>query len=181
MILAAAVLLAGCGDTSRVDKLIEQQESSAAESTVSQPEESSEAVTETDTSSIVSYAEMYGIEAENDGFDVDLTILDAQMTYAQVYDMVYNPSLYEGKKVRAAGAFAHAEDGGKDYFAVMIKDATACCAQGLEFELEGEHKFPDDYPDTDANIIVWGEFASYEESGYTYITLKNAKMLPAAG
>ncbi|SDA17419.1 hypothetical protein SAMN02910447_01314 [Ruminococcus sp. YE71] len=184
--LAAAVMLTGCGDTSKVDKLIEQQESSSQETAATETEsadttESGETVSSIydDTSSVLSYAEMYDIHAENDGFDVDLTILDASMTYAQVFDMVYNPSLYQDKKVRAKGQFAHAEDNGKDYFAVMIKDATACCAQGLEFELEGDCKFPDDYPEIDSEIIVWGDFASYEEGGYTYITLKNAKLLPA--
>ena len=194
---AAAVLLAGCGDTSKMDKLIEQQEGSKADSTAGSPDSSSS----DDTSStgwsvgsdysklssddslepIKSYAELYGIEAENDGFDVDLTILDASMTYAQVFDMMYNPSLYEGKKVRAVGNFAHTEEFGKDYFAVIIKDATACCAQGMEFKLEGDYSYPEDYPEEDTELVIWGDFTSYEEGGYTYIQLEHAQMQPASG
>lgn len=197
ILTAAAVLLAGCGDTTKMDKLIEQQENSKPDSTAEMPDSSSA----DDTSStgwsvgsdyskldsddslepIKSYAEMYGIDAANDGFDVDLTILDASMTYAQVFDMMYNPSLYEGKKVRAVGNFAHTEENGKDYFAVIIKDATACCAQGLEFDLQGDYSYPEDFPEEEAELVVWGDFTSYEEGGYTYIELENAKMLPVAG
>ena len=33
------------------------------------------------------------------------------------------------------------------YHACVIPDATACCAQGIEFTLAGDHRWPDDYPE----------------------------------
>ena len=121
-----------------------------------------------------SYAE--GIDAKNGDIDVDLTLLNPVMTYSQVYDMVMNPDLYMGKKVRACGTFAHTEEDGKHYYAVIVKDATACCSQGIEFVLPGEHKYPDDYPELDTELSVTGTFDSYKEGVYTYIQLLNAEI-----
>ena len=58
----------------------------------------------------------------------------------------------------------------------MISDATACCAQGIEFECKGEHTFPGDYPDENAEISVIGVFENYEENGYSYYRLKGAEL-----
>lgn len=198
---AAAVMLSSCGDSSKMDKLIEQQtssvkaadESSAADTSTTDgsyddsgtengwyvgddysPLESGE-----ELSSVKSFAELKGIEAANDGFDIDLTILDATMTYAQVFDMVYNPDLYKGKLVRAEGSFSHLEENGKDYYAVIIADATACCAQGIEFVLDGDFSYPEDYPEEGEEFTVWGTLTSYEEGGYTYLQLQNAEMKTA--
>ena len=80
---------------------------------------------------------------ENDPDElVDLTVLDSNMVYAMVYDMVNCPESYEGQTVRAKGTFAHTEYNGKDYFAVLIADATACCSQGMEFVLKGSYVYP---------------------------------------
>ena len=169
--LTAAVLtlaLTGCGDTSAADKLIEKQTSAASTSS----EDYLLYVPDTESKS---YAE--GIDAANDGFDVDLTILNATMTYSQVYDMVTNPDLYLGKTVRARGNFAYTtnEEGG-EYFAVIIQDATACCGQGIEFVLKGEHSYPKDYPALDTEITVSGVFNTYKEGTYTYCQLLDAEM-----
>ena len=171
--LTAAVLtfgLSGCGDTSAADKLIEKQTSAATAST-----DSEDYLLYVPDNSSKSYAE--GIDAANDGFDVDLTILNANMTYSQVYDMVTNPDLYMGKTVRARGNFAYTKgDGGKEYFAVIIRDATACCGQGMEFVLKGDAVYPRDYPPIDTEITVSGVFNTYKEGTYTYCQLLDAEM-----
>ena len=101
------------------------------------------------------------------------------MVYAQVYDMVYRPEEYEGKTVRARGNFAYYQDETthKEYFAVLISDATACCAQGIEFVRKGEYLFPDDYPEEGTEITIAGEFFSYVEDSVTYVQLRNAEIL----
>ena len=100
------------------------------------------------------------------------------MVYAQCYDMVYNPANYEGKTVRVRRPFAYFldEDTNKEYFAVLISDATACCSQGIEFVLAGEHTYPDDYPEMDTVITVVGKFNSYEENGSPYVQLLDAEI-----
>ena len=60
------------------------------------------------------------------------------------------------------------------FFACMIADATACCAQGLEFALAGEPVYPDEYPELGAEITVVGTFEWYEEDGCRYYRLGNA-------
>ena len=71
------------------------------------------------------------------------------------------------------------EDGqpvpGQVYYACVIADATACCQQGLEFVLSGNHTFPDDYPEVGEEITVTGTFGTYEEGGYQYCQLTEAE------
>lgn len=66
---------------------------------------------------------------------------------------------------------------GNYYFACIIQDATACCAQGIEFVLTDDYIYPDDYPEADTEICVVGVFDTYEEKGYTYCTLREASLL----
>lgn len=181
--------LTSCGDTSAADKLIAKNESSssaAATTTTAaaaQPESSSASADESEIDDYLSYVppaenKSYaeGIDAKNGDIDVDLTLLNATMTYSQVYDMVTNPDLYTGKTVRAKGTFAHTFENGRDYYAAIVQDATACCSQGIEFVLAEEKKFPDDYPPIDSEIIITGTFTSYQESVFTYIELHDAVM-----
>jgi len=111
-------------------------------------------------------------------YDVDLTQLNSSMVYAQVYDMINQPDSYKGKTVKAKGNFAYFKDGvtEKEYFAVLISDATACCSQGIEFVLDGEHTYPNDYPAIDSEITVTGKFDYYKEDGNTYVQLTDAKL-----
>ena len=110
------------------------------------------------------------------GIDVDLTKLSSTMVYSEVYNMMVSPDKYIGKTVKMNGAFAYYEDPEtkKQYFACIIADATACCSQGLEFILTGEHTYPNDYPEVYSDITVTGTFETYEENGYNYCRLVNA-------
>ena len=75
--------------------------------------------------------------------DIDLTALSGIMVYSEVNSMISFPDDYIGKTVKMQGQFtmyqATDENGAfipdKMFFACMIADATACCAQGLEFAL----------------------------------------------
>lgn len=97
--------------------------------------------------------------------------------------MLSAPENYIGKKVKMSGQFAiyqPAESDGQAsteqiYFACLIADATACCQQGIEFVLNGDYKFPDDYPELGTEITVTGEFQTYMEDGYRYCHLINAE------
>ena len=117
-------------------------------------------------------------EADPD-VDVDLTVMSSTMVYSVVYDMVTEPSSYEGKTVKMDGIFDvyTDENTGKNYYACIIQDATKCCSSGIEFELEEERIYPDEYPDNGSFITVSGVFETYEEDGILYCTLRNAKMM----
>ena len=111
--------------------------------------------------------------------DVDLTILSSTMVYSEVYNMMVSPADYVGKTVKMGGTFAYYHDEAADqyYFACIIQDATACCAQGIEFELVGDPVFPDDFPAAGSTITVVGVFDTYMEDGYQYCTLREARFV----
>lgn len=110
--------------------------------------------------------------------DIDLTILSSTVVFSEVYNMMVTPENYIGKKIKMAGAFSVYEDQetGQMYYACVISDATACCAQGIEFVLDKEYSYPGDYPETGSNITVTGTFETYEENGYMYCRLVDAEM-----
>ncbi len=118
--------------------------------------------------------------AENaEGIDVDLTALSSTMVYSEVYNMMNSPETYIGKTVKMKGQYAHFHDNNtnNDYFACIIKDATACCSQGIEFVLTDDYAYPDDYPDAEEEICVVGVFDTYKEGRYLYCTLRDAKLI----
>ena len=109
--------------------------------------------------------------------DLDLSALSGTVVYSQVYDMTMEPERYLGQRVRVKGDFSYFQDPvtRQEYFAVLIADATACCAQGIEFVWEG-HRYPDDYPPVDTELTVTGVFNTYEENGFTYLQLTDAEV-----
>ena len=113
-----------------------------------------------------------------DGVDVDLTRLSSTMVYSEVYNMMNAPGDYIGKTIKMTGQFVYYEnpDTKAQYFTCIIGDAMACCSQGLEFVMEGDLAYPDDYPELGAEITVIGEFQSYEENGMTWYHLVNARL-----
>ncbi len=122
--------------------------------------------------------EMDKIQSDTKGIDVDLTTLSSTMVYSEVYNMMSEPDDYLGKTIKMDGSFAvfHNEETDKYYYACIIQDATACCSQGLEFELNGDYKYPDDYPAEGENVCVVGTFDVYEEGGNSYCVLRKATM-----
>lgn len=117
--------------------------------------------------------------------DLDLTALSSTMVYAEVYNIMMMPEDYVGKRITMEGLFY--VDQGYDenweidpnvmYFYCIIEDATACCAQGIEFVLADESAvYPEDYPAAASEITVTGEFQAYTEHNYTYYHLINATM-----
>ena len=117
--------------------------------------------------------------AKEEKVDVDLTDLPATMVYSEVYNMMVSPDQYIGKTIKMDGMFTalYDETTGNTYFACIIQDATACCAQGIEFVLTDEYKYPEDYPEEGGNVCVVGVFDTYMEGENKYCTLRNAKLL----
>jgi hypothetical protein len=101
------------------------------------------------------------------------------MVYSEVYNMQTEPERYKGKTVKMSGAFSvyHDETTDQYHYACIIQDATACCSQGIEFELTDAYSYPEDYPPEGGDISVVGIFDTYEEGDYTYCTLRNAKLI----
>ncbi|MBP5604217.1 MAG: hypothetical protein J6X60_01555 [Ruminiclostridium sp.] len=102
--------------------------------------------------------------------DIDLTKMNATMIYSIIYDLMVKPNDYYGKTLMVDGYFDTVvnEQLGVRYFFVVVPDATACCAQGLEFKRPEDRVYPDDYPEPGKGIRVRGVLGSYEENGQPY-------------
>ena len=189
MIMILVISLVGCGDSSAskpagttgsntVQNVLDQQIKDA-EATGS---ENAPAETQKPASAESNTKPEDSQKAEDSSYDVDLTKLSSTMIYSEVYNMMSEPEKYIGKSIRMNGQFAlyqATDEEGKPipdqiYFACIIADATACCSQGLEFVLAGEHTYPDDYPELGDEIVVSGTFETYDENGYMYCHLIDA-------
>ena len=172
LLLAACMMLSLCACGKGNDTLSSNEEASASAESIPTPKEQ-----ETPGKSKPSQPAAGKV-------DVDLTVLSSTMVYSEVYNMLYNdPAHYLGKTVKARGTFSIYQlvtDGVLQpdpvSYACIISDATACCAEGMEFVLKDDLAYPDDYPELGAEITVIGEFQSYEENGMTRYHLVNARL-----
>ena len=133
-----------------------------------------------DSTNLPSQQELSHISSEvSDTVDIDFTNMSATMVYAEVFNMLIMPEEYEGKTIKAEGLFYVATDPttNNHYFSVIVQDATACCAQGIEFELTEEYSWPEDYPEEGDQVCVEGVFDTYKEGELTYCTLRDAKLV----
>lgn len=155
---------------------------SQAESSLSETSQAESSLSE--TSQAASVQDDSSVSAQASGDVVDLTKLNGTMMYSQVFDMMSNPQKYMGKRVVMRGQFSFYQpmDGdGKPipdriYCSCVIADATACCSQGLEFDLSNKPASLEDYPAAGDDIEVSGTFSTYDEGGFTYCRLINAAM-----
>ncbi len=165
--LMMAVNCVGCG----ADEAVE-------ETTVEASEASSAAAEEEQVESEVETKEETLSDAET-AVDLDLTSMSSEMVYATVYQMLVDPDSYTGSTVCMSGQYyASYYEGTQQYYHYcIIADATACCSQGMEFVLaDATWTYPDDYPQDYQDIVVVGTFGSYEEEGYTYYCLLEARL-----
>ena len=115
-------------------------------------------------------------KASSNKIDVDLNNLNANVVYAQVFQMMTEPDKFIGKRIRMSGQFNvyAAQEGNPsgvtEYYAIIIVDAQACCQQGIEFVWPG-HTYPEGFPEVKSNASVTGIFEVYEENGKKYCRL----------
>ena len=169
------LLITGCNNLGHLNKrnnpiasLFEAQESESKEITESREDEPS--LSKED----LSYPEYPNI-------DIDLTMMNATMVYSQVYNMTYEePASYVNKIVKMSGPFIPYESTDPNYCypAIVIRDATACCANGLEFLLYGVPRCSmsggNGYPLYNEEATIVGRFETYLEGNYVYTHLVDA-------
>ncbi len=134
---------------------------------------------ETDIATVAVTDAVSASGSSDGGFDVDLTELSSTMVYSEVYNMIFYPESYIGKTVKMKGMYVMYEDEktGKKYHGCIISDATACCSQGIEFELTHDYNYPDDYPSQAQEICVAGTFHVYMEGTDRYCTLRDGQLV----
>lgn len=178
LISAAAIIItsSSCQNTSKMDSIIRTENNSVNYETITASEVNpKESTTKIQAADSVISSDKIG-NTEYDKVDIDLTLLNPQMMYAQVFEIVNNPDIYNGKVIKAQGNFSYFknEKTGHEYFAVLISDITACCAQGIEFVLDGNYSYPIDYPPLDTEITITGVCDVYYEGINTFCQLLNA-------
>lgn len=153
-LLAAVVLISGCGKQTdngkginngkTVDKVIESQvkkeeQKKTEESTKEDTQKNDQQNTDTQTPESVQES----VNAPEASVDVDLSVMDSDMIYATVYQMMSDPEQYVGKTFRIEGKFyvTYDEMTKNQYYYCVIKDATECCAQGRNSYGEMAHTF----------------------------------------
>lgn len=99
--------------------------------------------------------------------EIDLTQMSGTMVYSYVYNIVNTPQEYEGQCFRIQGTSdaSYWDETDTTYHYIVIADATACCAQGLEFILSDGHA---QYPEAGANIEIRGVLEPYMEEDRLY-------------
>ena len=105
--------------------------------------------------------------------DVDLTKLSETMIYSAVFDIVENPLEYRGKTIKIRGTHFISHDPAKNEYhhACIIWDATACCMQGMEFELASGK-----YPPNESEITLIGKFDVYTIQKIDNPILRSARL-----
>lgn len=185
--LALGLLLSACGgndgaksrggsQSKGVNEVLESGQQ-AAESQQTTAGSAQETVDVTAASRVVEESSEASVDLKGaDGTDIDLTKLSATMVFSEVYNIMVNPDSCMGKTIRMKGIVAiyHDETKDTDYYSCIVQDATACCAQGIEFKLTDNYRFPDDYPPEGSEITVRGRFDVYKEGEYKYAVLKDA-------
>ena len=125
-------------------------------------------------------AQKKGVGSAKSDVDIDLSRYSITMAQAELYNMMMEPERYEGKKVRLHGAFdvfEYEEHGAvHQSYACIIQDATACCAQGMEFVL-ASGSYPDDYPRIGEECTITGRYHVEEVDGLSYIRLVDSELL----
>lgn len=177
LILLMGIILIGCGrgevGTENINPGIESRGNTAGES-VTVENETGESKTD--------MADDSDTAAGND-INYDLTAMGADMVYATVYQMMVDPASYIGKKFKVRGNYysAYSEADGKYYHFCMIKDAAACCAQGLELLWQDEGmNMHENCPKEDEVITIEGIFETYkdDEGKNIYGRLKDVVTVP---
>lgn len=120
-------------------------------------------------------------EPKADGqVDYDLSSMGPDMVYATIYQMMIDPKSYVGKSFKVTGNYysSYSKENDQYYHFCMVKDAAACCAQGLELlwadESMNKHE---NCPDEEALVTVEGVFETYEEGQNTYGRLKDVRLV----
>ena len=163
--MLSCLFLVGCGSAGKADN-----EKTVAESKIANESNTNEDSTEAESEFVKKDGEV----------DYDLTVMGADMVYATVYQMMIDPKSYIGKSFKIRGNYYSSYSKDKDvyYHFCMIKDAAACCAQGLEL-LWADEKMNrhENCPEEDTLVTVEGVFETYEEGPNTYGRIKDAKIV----
>ena len=115
------------------------------------------------------------LKAENT--NEDIIEITGKMYVTYVNEIYTNTEAYEGKTIKLEGMFTSAYDEStKQTYYFVYRTGPGCCNNdgsmcGFEFTTQDTIPVENDW------IEVTGILESYEENGYTYLNLKDAKVI----
>lgn len=163
IVTLSCILLVGCGGAKKADV------------------GSTTDISNIESSTQTAGADIKSEETKAEGqVDYDLSSMGPDMVYATIYQMMIDPKSYVGKSFKVTGNYysSYSKENDQYYHFCMVKDAAACCAQGLELLWANESmNRHENCPDEEALVTVEGVFETYEEGQNTYGRLKDVRLV----
>ena len=158
MLCVVALVLTGCGQKNTTDTTANAVATTAPTQT------------ENATDTLVFSEATDTPASESSAMEIDLTNMSSTMVYSYVFNMISTPDDFIGQWFKIRGIYdeQYWDQTKLTYHYIVIADATACCAQGLEFVLTDPNAA---YPQVGEEFEISGIFGTYEEEGNLYIQI----------
>lgn len=180
-LILISLLLIGCSKNSSITKAQEEQTIPLLANPVIPTKES--VIQMPDIPSMDEIKAMHTDYIPSDIVDHDLSNMNANMIFAEIFNLVLMPDEFIGRTFRMKGNFAVYvnEASGNKYFSIIIPDATQCCQQGIDIICLGDMKYPEDFPKIGSEIMVTGQFNSIttdEGLSFNYLVMSEEDFIP---
>ncbi len=180
-LILISLLLIGCSKNSAITKAQEEQTIPLLANSVIPTKES--VIQMPDIPSMDEIKAMHTDYIPSGIVDHDLSNMNANMIFAEIFNLVLMPDEYIGRTFRMKGNFAVYvnETSGNKYFSIIIPDATQCCQQGIDIICLGDMKYPEDFPKIGSEIMVTGQFNSIttdEGLSFNYLVMSEEDFIP---
>ena len=180
-LILISLLLIGCSKNSAITKAQEEQSIPLLANSVIPTKES--VIQMPDIPSMDEIKAMHTDYIPSGIVDNDLSNMNANMIFAEIFNLVLMPDEYIGRTFRMKGNFAVYvnETSGNKYFSIIIPDATQCCQQGIDIICLGDMKYPEDFPKIGSEIMVTGQFNSIttdEGLSFNYLVMSEEDFIP---
>lgn len=156
-VILGIIMLSGCSQTA-----VEQTQEAEEKTAIEQIEEMDK--TEQEQPEV---QQTIQLPKGDETVDYDLTVMSETMVYAQIYDVLINPTNYDGITFKIHGEYEYytIPDSDEIIYFIVINDALGCCPQGLEIRFTDDVPAPENF----AEVIMKGTAYSEFYEGYTYI------------
>ena len=180
-LILISLLLIGCSKNSAITKAQEEQTIPLLANSVIPTKES--VIQMPDIPSMDEIKAMHTDYIPSGIVDNDLSNMNANMIFAEIFNLVLMPDEFIGRTFRMKGNFAVYvnEASGNKYFSIIIPDATQCCQQGIDIICLGDMKYPEDFPKIGSEIMVTGQFNSIttdEGLSFNYLVMSEEDFIP---
>lgn len=180
-LILISLLLIGCSKNSSITKAQEEKTIPLLANSVIPTKES--VIQMPDIPSMDEIKAMHTDYIPSGIVDHDLSNMNANMIFAEIFNLVLMPEEFIGRTFRMKGNFAVYvnETSGNKYFSIIIPDATQCCQQGIDIICLGDMKYPEDFPKIGSEIMVTGQFNSIttdEGLSFNYLVMSEEDFIP---